>query len=179
VAKGKKDPKADGMIPSDTACKLLMLSDERLRQLAADGWFPRAVRGQYGDDHRIGYYDLGKTVQGYIKFLKDEEKNATNVKAESALKAARQREVELRIAEREGAVVDMEDVQAFFAWSDTMLRAELEGVPASVTRDISEREAIGQAIDGAISRAHRRFVEAAEALRAGRDPLGTSSEDDT
>lgn len=170
MAEDKKEtPQQAGMMTPGQASKLLMLSLERLRQLARMGYIPKATKAGY---------PLVQTVQGYIRFLKDEERRTSKVQAESGLKAARQREVELRIAEREGRVVDMEDVEAFFAFNTSTFRAELEGVPAAVTRDLKMREAIEQAIDGAISRFERRYREAGEALRAGRDPLGTASEDD-
>lgn len=170
MAEDKKEtPPQAGMITASQASKLLMVTPQWLRQLAAKDYIPKAVKGQY---------PLVAAVQGYIRWLKDEERRTSKVQAESGLKAARQREVELRIAEKEGRVVDMEDVEAFFAFNAATFRAELEGVPASVTRDLKLREAIEQALNGAISRYERRFREAGEALRAGRDPLGTSAEDD-
>lgn len=167
--KKKEEQPQAGLITVAQASKLLMVTPQWLRQLAAKGYGPKAVKG---------FYPLVGVVQGYIKFLKDEERRTSKVQAESGLKAARQREVELRIAEKEGRVVDMEDVEAFFAFNAATFRAELDGVPASVTRDLQMREAIEQAINGAISRMERRFREAGEALRAGRDPLGAASEDD-
>lgn len=166
---GKGTESQAGLITVAQASKLLMVTPQWLRQLAAKGYIPKAVKGQY---------PLVAAVQGYIRWLKDEDRRSSKVQAESGLKAARQREVELRIAEKEGRVVDMEDVEAFFAFNTSTFRAELEGVPAAVTRDLKMREAIEQAIDGAISRFERRYREAGEALRAGRDPLGTASEDD-
>jgi hypothetical protein len=162
-------PSQAGMISSAQATKLLMITPQWLRQLATKGYVPRAVKGQY---------PLVGAVQGYIRWLKDEERRTSKVQADSGLKAARQREVELRIAEKEGRVVDMEDVEAFHAFSMATFRRELSGIPAAVTRDLRLREAIEQAVDGAISRYERRFREAGEALRAGRDPLGTAPEDD-
>lgn len=170
MAENKKEaPPQTGMITASQASKLLMVTPQWLRQLAAKDYIPKAVNGQY---------PLVAAVQGYIRWLKDEDRRSSKVQAESGLKAARQREVELRIAEKEGRVVDMEDVEAFFAFNAATFRAELEGVPASVTRDLKLREAIEQALNGAISRYERRFREAGEALRAGRDPLGTTAEDD-
>lgn len=170
MADDKKEtqPQA-GLITVAQASKLLMITPQWLRQLAAKGYGPKAVRG---------HYPLVGVVQGYIKWLKDEDRQSTKAHADTGLKAARQREVELRIAEKEGRVVDMEDVEAFFAFNAATFRAELDGIPASVTRDLKLREAIEQAIDGAISRCERRFREAGEALRSGRDPLGGAGEDD-
>lgn len=157
------------MITVGHASRLLMVTDQWLRTLASRGYIPRAVKGKY---------PLVGVVQGYIRFLKDEERRTSKVQAESGLKAARKREVELRIAEREGRLVEMEEVEA--AWNSVIstYRSELDGVPASVTRDLAIREAIEVGINGAIARAEKRFREACEAIRTGRDPLGAAAEDD-
>ena len=81
---------------------LLMLSTERIRQLVNAGYIPKIGKGKYA---------VIDAVQGYIRFLRDEEKQASKSAADSGLKAARQREVELRIAREEGRFVDMEDVE--------------------------------------------------------------------
>ena len=81
---------------------LLMLSNERIRQLVNAGYIPRIGKGKY---------DVIDAVQGYTHFLKDEEKQASKSAADSGLKAARQREVELRTAREEGRLVDMDDVE--------------------------------------------------------------------
>lgn len=158
-----------GMITAAQASKLLMVTDQWLRVLSQRGYVPKAVKGKY---------PLVAVVQGYIRFLKDDERRTSKVQAESGLKAARQREVELRIAEKEGRLVEMEEVEA--TWNDVLgtFRAELDGVPASVTRDLAMREAIETGLNGAIARAEARFREAGEAIRTGRDPLGAAAEDD-
>jgi hypothetical protein len=157
------------MISTGQAVRLLMLTEARLRQLAGQGYFPKAVKGKY---------PLVAVVQGYIRFLKEEERRTSKVQAESGLKAARQREVELRIAEREGRIVEMDEVEAAFVNIISMFRSELDGLPAAVTRDRGIRAEIEQGLNGAFTRCEARFREAGEALRAGRDPLGTASEDD-
>jgi hypothetical protein len=158
-----------GLITASQAAKLIMVTPQWLRQLVAKGYVPKAAKG---------LYPLVGVVQGYIRWLKDEERRTSKVQAESGLKAARQREVELRIAEREGRLIDLDDVDNFFAHNTSVFRAELEGIPAAVTRDLALRKEIEQALNGAISRFQRRFAEAREALRKGDDPLGTSPDDD-
>lgn len=161
-------PKSE-TIPVSQAASLVMLTPERLRQLAAAGYIPRAVKGRY---------PLVDVVQGYIRFLKDEERRTSKVQAESGLKAARQREVELRIAREEARLVEMEDVEATVSSIFATLRAELSGVPAAVTRDHALRDAIEKAHNAAFARSQGKFREACEALRAGRDPLGADGTDD-
>src|SRR5690606_34871773 len=113
-----------GMIAAGQAARLLGLTHERLRQLARDGWIPKAVKGKY---------PLEATVQGYIRFLKDDERRTSKVQAESGLKAARQREIELRTAKREAQLIDLEDVDAIVAYSAQIYRDELAPVPAKAT----------------------------------------------
>lgn len=167
-----KAPQAEqaGMITAAQAAALLLVSPEWLRLLAQKGHFPKAVKGRY---------PLVAVVQGYVKFLKDEERAGTKVHAESGLKAARQREVELRIAKEEGRLVEMDEVEAVVASILSTLRAELGGVPASVTRDVGLRAEIEKAHNGAFARSQAKFSEASAALRSGRDALGADGGDDT
>lgn len=158
-----------GLITVAQSTKLLMVSDEWLRRLARMGHIPKAVKGKY---------PLVGIVQGYIKFLKSEERNSTKVAAENGLKAARQKEVELRIAREEGRIVEMDDVEAVVSSIFATLRAELAGLPAAVTRDVKLRAEIEKGLNGAFARSQGKFREAGEALRSGRDPLGTDGEDD-
>lgn len=140
-----------------------------LRKLASDGVIPPAVGGRY---------PAQQAVLGYVNWLKSEDRRGAKAAAENGLRAARQREVELRIAREEGRLVDMEDVEAVVAHVFGTLRAELSGVPAAVSRDRSVRASVEQAINGALSRCSGRIAEACEALRAGRDPLDGDAEDD-
>ena len=151
-----------GWHPAGQMAQLLVLSLERLRQLAKEGHIPRAVKGNY---------PLVATVQGYVRFLKAEERRTTLVEGDRDLKKARQREIEIRIAREEGHLVDFEDVQAVFSVVMGELRSELLGVPAAVTRDPKLRTAIKTAHEQAFGRASKKFGAHAAALRAGRDPF--------
>lgn len=168
MSKAEAAPQA-GMITAGQAAKLLMLTPQWLRQLAAKGYIPKAVKG---------HYQLVGAVQGYINWLKDEERRTSKVQADSGLKAARQREVEIRVAREEGRLVEMEDVEAVVSSVWTTLRAELSGLPASVTRDVALRDEIEKGLNAAFARSQGKFREASEALRSGRDPLGADGEDD-
>lgn len=148
---------------------LLSLSMERVRQLVNTGYIPRIEKAKY---------PVTGAVQGYIRFLKDGEKQLSKSAADIGLKAARQREVELRIARQEGRLVEMEDVEAVVSSIFGTLRAELSGLPAAVTRDLKLREEIEKVLNGAFARSEVKFREASAAIQSGRDPLGTDSEDD-
>jgi len=92
-----------GFVPAGQAAALLMLSTQRLRQLSAEGFIPRASKGEY---------PLVGVVQGYIRFLKDEERRTSKVQAESDLKATRRKEIELRIARDDHRLIETDEAIA-------------------------------------------------------------------
>jgi hypothetical protein len=150
------------LISAGEAAELLDLTHERLRQLARDGWIPKAVKGKY---------PLEATVQGYIQFLTDESRRSAQSKADAELKAAKTREIELRIADRESRLIDLCDVDALVARHISIYRTELASVPSEATRNPEMRRLIADALTAAVSRFEDRYRVAREAMRAGRDPL--------
>jgi hypothetical protein len=89
---GAAAPRAEaGIIATEVACRLLMLSRQRLDQLAKDGWIAR---------HAPGHWRLIDLVQGYIRFLRDEGRRTSVHAAGSRVRDARAREIEIRTAER-------------------------------------------------------------------------------
>lgn len=154
-----------GMMSVAHAAQLLMVSDEWLRQLANKGYIPKAVSG---------LYPIAPTVQGYIRWLKDEERRTSKTAAASAVQQARAKEIELRIAKESGKLLELEDTEAAFANILGAFRSELAGVPAASTRDLALREVIDGHLNDAIARARDRFRQFIEAIRAS----GNSGVDD-
>lgn len=147
-----------GMMTTAQAASLLMVTDQWIRDLAKKGHIPRPERGML---------PLVATVQGYIRYLKDEERRSSKSAAASAVQQARAREIELRIARESGKLLEMDDTEAAFADILGALRSELAGVPAASTRDLALREIIDGHLNDAIARARNRFRQFIEALRAG------------
>jgi hypothetical protein len=54
-----------GRIPVGQAARLLMISEERIRQLVKQGYVSRS--------EKRGYVQLVGAVQGYLRYLKDDE----------------------------------------------------------------------------------------------------------
>ncbi len=158
-----------GYVTLDQLSKLLMMTGERVRQLVKMGKMPKAKKNTY---------HLVSCVQGYIRFLKDEEKDKTKAAAESGLKKARQREVELRIAEREKTVIDLAEHFAVVEELCGLFVSSMNGLPARVTRDIPLRRKIEIDLDEIrrqiVARAEQRSAE----LRAGRSVAAADPEDD-
>lgn len=63
-----------GLIPIGQAARLLMISEERIRQLQKQGYIPKA-------DKR-GVVQLVGAVQGYLRYLKDDERRSAKSAAD-------------------------------------------------------------------------------------------------
>ncbi|MDN2582954.1 hypothetical protein [Aquibium sp. ELW1220] len=149
-----------GLIPVGQAARLLMISEERIRQLVKQGYVPRS-------DKR-GYVQLVGSVQGYLRYLKDDERRSAKSAADSRVRDARALEIELRIAERTRDLIPIDDALTDMAELAGMVRSELAGLPARLTRIIDERQKIEAEIDGVLSRLAERAAQKAEGLEAGR-----------
>ena len=89
-----------GLIPIGQAARLLMISEERIRQLVKQGYVPKS--------EKRGYVQLVGSVQGYLKDLKEDERRSTKSAADSRVRDARALEIELRIAERTRDLIPVE-----------------------------------------------------------------------
>lgn len=163
----QNEPNA-GMVGAGQMARLLMLTRERLRQLAKEGVIPAAERGKY---------PLVQTVQAYLEWLRDDDRRAAQSRPDAALASAREREIRLRLAQREATLIDASDAQAFHRFSSGLYRNELAGLGASVSRDPIIAGQINAALTAALDRFDARFANALLALRRGDDPLAHGSED--
>src|SRR5690606_12004071 len=102
------------------------LTPRRLRQLAEGGHIPKAVRGRY---------PLASTVRGYLNFLRERVERAGNDSPGADLARSKEREIRLRVRQREAELIDAEDVERFHAFSADIYRSELSKVGAEVSRD--------------------------------------------
>jgi DNA-binding transcriptional MerR regulator len=156
-----------GLIPIGQAARLLMISEERIRQLQKHGYIPKA--------DRRGVVQLVGAVQGYLRYLKDDERRSAKSAADSRVRDARALEIELRIAERSRDLIPLEDALADMAEFAAAIRSELAGLPARLTRIMDERHRIETEVDGVLARLSERAAEKATALGSGRgDPEAQS-----
>ena len=156
-------PEQSGLIPIGQAARLLMISDERIRQLTKQGYIPRV--------EKRGVVQLVGAVQGYLRYLKDDERRSSKSAADSRVRDARALEIELRIAERSRDLIPLEDALADMAEFAAAVRSELAGLPARLTRIMDERQKIESEVDGVLTRLSERAAQKAATLEPGRgDP---------
>ena len=116
--------------PASTIAKLLMLTERRVQQLAKDGIIPKSERGRY---------ELGPSVQGYIRFLQDRNVTAgsnqqpIDYAAEKArkLKAERQK-IELELQRARGDLVPLRQLERALANTFAELKTNMRTVPSRV-----------------------------------------------
>lgn len=140
------------LVSLDLAAQLVMVTPRWVQKLAKDGWIPKAERGQYS---------LIGVVQGYIAFLKDEARRASKSAADSRVRDARAREIELRVARQQADLISYVDHVAILDEILGHIRAEMEGAPARLTRDRGLRDELKEIIHDALDKASRRLRQAA------------------
>lgn len=147
---------AGGMIPVDVAARLVMVTPRRIQQLAREGYIPPAIRGRY---QMVG------VVQGYIKSLTDEKRSQSRNEHENRIRDARAREIELRIAEKDGVLIDLEEHEAVLDEIVGMFREATGGLPARLTRDPVKRREIEDQVNELLSDIAARLDKRSRELR--------------
>jgi hypothetical protein len=146
-----------------------MLTPQRVNQLVREGWIEKGGRN--------GYTIVG-AVQGYIRFLKDEQRRASKSAALSRVQDARAREIELRTAREEHLLIETAEAIGVVDEIVGGLRSEVAGVPARLTRDVDLRRKIEAELDDVFRRAADRFEQKARDLRSSGEAVAPVAEDD-
>jgi hypothetical protein len=138
-----------GVVSTAVACQLLMLTAPRLDQLEKLGWIKRLA------PNRWRVVDL---VQGYIKFLKDEERRTSKTATLGRMQEAKAQQIEMRIAREAAKLIPIEFMDDYIMETAGPLKSDLDGVPAMFTRDLAQRDRLGDILDGVLNRMSDRFA---------------------
>lgn len=158
-----RPPAEPGTMSAAQAAALLDLTERRVQQLAREGVIPKASHGRY---------PVAGAVRGYIGYLRDEVRRSTETAAGAALKATRQAEIELRMAERQRELVPRAEADAAMDMVVGVVNEEFGGFAARVTRDRQIRNVIEKEMDTTLNRIADRLDQAHEVLaeEPRRDP---------
>lgn len=154
-----------GTIAVGVAAKLIMVSERRVQQLAAQGWIKKP-------------YTIVSVVQGYIRFLQDEERKASRTAGEEEIRRERARKLKLGNDETERLSVRTDDAVAAIDAVVGLIKAELAGVAVRVAADVALRRKIEDGIDQVLAGLAGRCEKACADLCAGRDALAAGAADD-
>lgn len=151
---------------------VLGITERWVQQLERQGVLEKTGRGRYA---------LAKSVQAYIKFKVESEVARATPDASNPgerVKAERARKLKLENDETELRTIAMTAALETLDAIVGPLKADLAGVPATVTDDIAERRRIEDAIESVTARLADRFAQAGAALRTGGDPYSADGEND-
>lgn len=118
--------------PLAVIAKLLDLSERRVQQLSREGIIPKATRGQY---------DLIGSVRGYVQYLRDQAVSAQAGAPDYAAERARYIRaradlVEMEAAQRRGALIAAEDIEAAWIKVLALLRTRILAVPDRLAPEV-------------------------------------------
>lgn len=149
----KVDFPPDAEISFETASKILGITRRRVSQLVEEGFIAKRSRGTT---------TIADAAQGYSRYWQEKAMAETKTSAESRVRDARAREIEMRNEERMRKLIPIEDHTAVVDYVVGAVHVAFNSIPARLTRDIEQRRKIEVEIDGA-------FKQIAKACRAGAD----------
>jgi hypothetical protein len=139
------------------AARLIGKSVAWLKQLVEDGFVKKSG----------SFYSPDEVTQGYIKFLHDEQRRASKGATQTTLQAAKAKEIELRIAREDHNIVALDEALDFVDEVIGVLKSDLLGLGASVSRDASVRTHIDERVNDILQRALARLQTSAHEIRKG------------
>ena len=149
--------------------ELFGVSDRHVRRLEKQGVFKKTGRGKYNATASLEAYLEAKSET-------DIGDDLESVSAGEEVKIERARRLRLQNDELENNLIST--VNAINAVDAVVgvLRAELAGVPARVSTDLTVRKEVEDAIDQVLASISRRCGKVGQDLAAGSDPLDADEE---
>jgi hypothetical protein len=149
--------------------KHLDVSNQWIGKLVKQGILPKLADGTF---------DLDRCRIAYIRHLRKEaDRRFDKSAAASRAQELKVRQLELNIAREEGELIAIDEVELIIEDILGTYVAELAGLAASCTRDITMRAVIEVKLDAAITRCRQRFEKAVSALGRGEAAVEDDAED--
>ncbi|TIS83332.1 MAG: hypothetical protein E5W88_30155 [Mesorhizobium sp.] len=139
--------------------RLLDLTPRRVQQLVQQGVIPKVGRDAY---------PLVGAVQGYLRWLTDDDRRIAGSASAQRVANARADEIEARIREKMKDLVPIEDQRMTVATLLEIVKRELADLPVRLPLHI--RSAIRAAIAASIARIEKTAAQAIKMVQSGRDP---------
>lgn len=122
----------DKTYPVETIAKLLMLTVRRVQYLVAEGVIPKAERGRY---------PLVGSIQGYIHFLQQRERQGSKRLSEDARLRAAQADLRtFELAKVRGQFIAVNALDSAMVDVVRVLCSGVDAMPARLAPDLDERQ---------------------------------------
>lgn len=121
----------DGKFDVKTIAGLLMIDERRIQQLVKEGWIPRGERGRYA---------LIPSVQGYIRSIKEGQRETGRGGEQARLARANAQKVEMENLRRMGELVARAQVEETTAGLVVLIKSSHEGLPGRLANELAGLE---------------------------------------
>lgn len=97
-------PEKTGTLSAEKLCELSGLTDRRHRQIAAEGFFPPPIKGQY---------QANSTIRGLLRYYREmTQRSGSGIKQKREAKLDKEVELmDMDIAERKGHLISVDDME--------------------------------------------------------------------
>jgi transcriptional regulator with XRE-family HTH domain len=155
---------------SDTAtlATVMGVSAARVSQLARDGWFKEIKRG---------VWNWQDACNGYIRYLRDEDRRSTRSQGDSRIRDAKARDIEVRTLQRLSRLIPLEVYENMIDNFAGVVRTEFAGLATVCSRDLTMRRIIERQVNDRLRRiAEYAMAQAVrlEAVRGADDAVGSN-----
>jgi phage terminase Nu1 subunit (DNA packaging protein) len=147
-----------GTISTSQAAKLLMVSEMWIGKLHKMEYIPKAGRGKW---------NLIAVVQGYIRFLKDEDRRSSKSAAQSRITDIKAARLEMQMQAERRELVPLDDTRLVLDTAASLMQSNLMAVPSKFTRDVKERRRLEAMIAEALCKIADGMDKKAAALTTG------------
>jgi hypothetical protein len=152
-----------GTATTQELAAVLEISGTRIQQLANEGWYKSIGKNRWNRD---------EVYRGYLKFLRADDRRSTKSAGEFRLRDAKAKVVEMQLAERARDLIRYDEAETALETVVGVVRTEMGGVGARVTRDLVMRRAIEKAINDGLTRVVERLAAEVAALKTGDGAAG-------
>lgn len=149
MAQGKRSDRSilSTKVTPIVACELLNIGTDRIGDCVKNGFIHK------DKDGLIALHGENGVIRGFFASLKrvTTERRGT----EEKMRQLRMQEMELKIAERAGGLIDVETAETLLAERFGQFMSEIDGIAAAFTRDIHER----RKLQGMINAVRNKFAD--------------------
>ncbi|MFG1286555.1 hypothetical protein [Xanthobacter versatilis] len=156
-------------VTADELATLLGVTPKTVRNHADRGVVVKASRGKYL---------ASASIRNLIADARKARRSNDLDREQLALVKEKRKAAELRNAQVEGELIELDEAFAVLDSIIATYRIGLDGLPARITRDVALRKTIKDACDATLTEASNKFTEFAKRMRTATPALKDNNHDD-
>jgi hypothetical protein len=152
---------------SATLARCWGMTTPRISQFVAQGWLKTVGRK--------GKYSWFEACGAYVRYLRDEDRKSSKSAADSRMRDAKAREIEVRTLQRLRRLVPLDVYEEMIDSFAGIVRSEFAGLAAACTRDLTLRRIIEREVNARLRRIAEHAMAQAirlEAIGVPHDAIG-------